>query len=404
MRIFTVKELTSHLKALLETDWQLHNVWVRGEISNFKAHTSGHLYLTLKDEASCVKAVMFRSRANGLAFRPENGLRVLARGYLGIYEKDGQYQLYVEEMQPDGVGALHVAFEQLKKRLEAEGLFDQRHKRPLPLLPRRVGIVTSPTGAAVKDIMQVIRRRFPGLHLVLVPVLVQGEKAPEDIARAIQQLNERDLVDVMIVGRGGGSLEELWAFNTEVVARSIFASHIPVVSAVGHEIDYTIADFVADLRAPTPSAAAELVVPDRTELLRRVGGLKERLDLAIAGQIKKQEQRLALYAQHPCFTRPKDRVYQLQQQVDNLVKHLQNQVQLTIQRNGKVFSVLLGRLEALSPLQTLQRGYAIACGSDGKVITKAEQVIKGDQIEVVISDGRIKCLVKDIDTGGSGNG
>ncbi|MDA8233499.1 MAG: exodeoxyribonuclease VII large subunit [Clostridia bacterium] len=404
MQILSVKQLTLHIKKLLESDWRLHNVWVKGEISNFKDHSSGHLYLTLKDEASAIKGVMFRSKASSLAFRPENGMRVLARGYVGLYERDGQYQLYIEEMQPDGIGALHIAFEQLKKGLEAEGLFEQQHKQPLPMLPRRIGIVTSPTGAAVRDILQIIRRRFPGLHLILAPVLVQGEKAPEEIARAIRELNDRDLVDVIIVGRGGGSLEELWAFNTEVVARSIFTSRIPVVSAVGHETDYTIADFVADLRAPTPSAAAELVVPDRLELLRYLGSLEQRLELAVKGRLGRLEQRVAFYANHPLFNRPKDRIYQLQQQVDNLMRYLQYQVQQNTEKKGRGFSVLLSRLEALSPLQTLQRGYAIACSQDGRVITGTQQVSLGEDIEVIVSDGRLKCGIKEISIGGGDDG
>ncbi|NLI14035.1 exodeoxyribonuclease VII large subunit [Pelotomaculum propionicicum] len=396
MRILTVQELNQHIKTLLEKDYLLANVWVKGEISNFKAATSGHFYFTLKDNYSCLRVVMFRSRSRSLLFRPENGMAVTVRGYVSLYERDGAYQLYAEEMEPDGTGALYLAFEQLKERLQKEGLFDPGHKKPLPLLPKRIGIVTSPTGAAVRDLVEIIRRRWPGLEIVLVPVLVQGESAPPDVARGVQLLNKLGGVDLIIVGRGGGSLEELWAFNTEIVARSIYNSKIPVISAVGHETDITISDFVADKRAATPSAAAELAVPDKREMTRHVQSLKTRLYRAANDKVKGCGQRLAACMNNRHFTRPLD-VFcgSRQQSLDFLLHRLNQGVHSSVGGQEKRLAVLAGRLQTLSPLSTLARGYSICTTPDGnRVVQDTDSVEIGARLSVRLHRGLLHCVVE----------
>ncbi|MBQ4160836.1 MAG: exodeoxyribonuclease VII large subunit, partial [Clostridia bacterium] len=295
MYTLTVSELNARMKYIIDSVPAFANIWIKGEISNFKLHFSGHIYMTLKDDGGVLRAVMFKGSAQKLAFVPENGMKVLARGRISVYERDGGYQLYVEEMQPDGLGALHLAFEQLKKRLEEEGLFDQKHKKPIPKFPNTVGVVTAATGAAVRDIINVISRRYPKAKVLLYPALVQGEGAAEDVSRGIAYFNENKCADVLIVGRGGGSIEDLWAFNEEITARAIFASEIPIVSAVGHEVDFTIADFVADLRAPTPSAAAELVVPSALEVKERVSVLVLRALNGMRGKLQSKRLMLARY-------------------------------------------------------------------------------------------------------------
>jgi len=382
------------VKGLLESDPGLRDVWVQGEISNFKHHTSGHMYFTLKDDRAQVRCVMFRSATMRLRFVPENGMEVIARGQVSVYERDGQYQLYVQVMEPRGVGALHVAFEQLKARLEAEGLFDPARKRPLPRLPRRVGIVTSPTGAALRDIIRVARRRFPNITLVVAPVLVQGDEAPPQVIRAIELLNQHGRVDVIIVGRGGGSLEDLWAFNDEGVARAIAASAVPVVSAVGHETDFTIADFVADVRAPTPSAAAELVVPSRAELAGTVAGLASRLVGALHHRRRLNRERWRRITSSRVFRRPFDRVYQERQRLDDLVRRAQAAVIRGIERRRERLAGAAGRLDALSPLAVLGRGYSIAHRrTDGAVVKSVAAVSAGDALDLWVADGIIDCRV-----------
>lgn len=396
MRILTVRELTRHIKNIIDKDYLLANVWVKGEISNFKAASSGHFYFTLKDSASTLKVVMFRSKSRSLAFRPDNGMAVIVRGYVSVYERDGTYQFYAGEIQPDGTGALHLAFEQLKERLMAEGLFDQKHKKKLPLLPRRIGIVTSPTGAAVRDMVEIIRRRWPGLQIFLVPVLVQGESAPPDIARGIQLLNKWGGVDLIITGRGGGSLEELWAFNTEIVARSIYSSNIPVISAVGHETDYTIADFVADARAATPSAAAEMAVPDKRDMDRYIKALNSRLYSAVNEKAAGYRQRLNACLSGRVFTRPVDVICGTRQQTLDFINHrLKQGITALAGREEKRLAVLAGRLQALSPLATLARGYSICTTPDGKhVISEAGRVEIGERLAVRLQKGTLDCIVE----------
>ena len=396
LRILTVRELTQYIKNLVDNDYLLANVWVKGEISNFKAASSGHLYFTLKDQSGTLRVVMFRSKSRSLVFRPGNGMAVIVRGYISVYERDGLYQLYAGEMQPDGAGALHLAFEQLKERLRDEGLFDQKHKKPLPLLPHRIGVVTSLTGAAVRDIVEIIRRRWPGLQIIIVPVLVQGESAPADIAAGIRLLNKWGQVDLIIAGRGGGSLEELWAFNTEVVARSIFKSKIPVISAVGHETDYTIADFVADARAATPSAAAEMAVPDKKETDRYLGALNSRLHSAVIDQAARYKQRLRACLTSRVFTRPVDVICGTRQQSLDFMRHrLQQAITGLTRQEEKQLAILAGKLQALSPLATLARGYSICTTADGKkVITNAANVDIGCRLALRLQKGVLDCVVK----------
>jgi len=397
LRILTVQELNQHIKTLLEKDYLLVNVWVKGEISNFKAASSGHFYFTLKDNYSCLRVVMFRSRSRSLPYRPENGMAVTIRGYVSVYERDGAYQLYAEEMEPDGTGALYLAFEQLKERLQKEGLFDPGHKKALPLLPRRIGVVTSPTGAAVRDLVEIIKRRWSGLEIILVPVLVQGENAPPDVACGIQMLNKLGGVDLIIVGRGGGSLEELWAFNTEIVARSIYNSKIPVISAVGHETDITIADFVADKRAATPSAAAELAVPDKREMARYVLTLKNRLYRAANDKLRGCGQRLAACLSNRHFTRPLDVFCGARQQSLDFLAHRLNQgVRSSVGDKERKLAVLAGRLQTLSPLSTLARGYSICTAPDGKQVFYDTDSIKiGARLSVRLYRGLLHCMVED---------
>ncbi|WP_318978592.1 exodeoxyribonuclease VII large subunit [Effusibacillus dendaii] len=440
-QILSVSELTAAIKMLLEQDPELSDVWVRGEISNYTHHSSGHMYFTLKDAGSRVKSVMFASKNRNLQFLPKEGMKVIVRGYLSVYERDGQYQLYVEDMQPDGMGSLFLAFQQLKERLEKEGLFDYTHKKQLPEFPKRIGVVTSPTGAAVRDIITTIRRRYPLADILLLPVLVQGAEAAPMIANAIHTLNESAewQIDVMIVGRGGGSLEELWAFNEEVVARAIFASRIPVISAVGHETDFTIADFVADVRAATPTAAAELAVPHLTELIRHMDNLRERLAVAMENRIQGYRKQLERFERSAVFRRPLDRVQQLRQQVD----HLENELELrlvkwvsvrnkrlndlsgrlmqkspvervirTEERYGYLLSKLqtaiknrlnaennrldrmLDKLDAYSPLHILKRGYTLTYESERhELVRSVRQIQPGDRVTVKFSDGALDCQV-----------
>ncbi len=394
MKIISVTQLTGYIKEKLESDLVLSNVWVRGEISNFKHHSSGHMYFTLKDQASALRCVMFKSRNSSLAFLPQDGMAVIARGYVTVYERDGQYQLYIEEMHRQGIGALYMAFLQLKEKLEKEGLFDQGRKRQLPAFPAKVGVVTSPTGAAVRDIITVINRRSPQVHVILVPVAVQGDEAPVQIARGIELANTIEDLDVIIVGRGGGSIEELWAFNTEMVARSIYESRVPVVSAVGHETDFTIADFVADKRAPTPSAAAETVVPDYVEIQKYVSALSQRLVSGTRNKIAVFTEKFHRVRENRVLKRPKDELYRKIQDVDYLTRRLGQS--MLIQLNGKKtgLALLVSRLDDLSPLATMKRGYSICRDSRGQVIKEAKKLNAGEDIEVLLLDGSLDCRVE----------
>ncbi len=396
--VLTVSEVNRYIRELISRDIVLNRLWVKGEISNFKYHYSGHLYFTLKDDTSLLRCVMFRSRAQALRFKPENGLKVIIGGYVSVFERDGQYQLYAEEMQPDGLGNLHLAFEQLKARLQQEGLFDARYKKKLPFLPRAIGVVTSSTGAVIRDIINVLGRRFPNVEIKLFPVAVQGELAARQVAYAIKRLNELNNVDVIILARGGGSLEELWAFNEEIVARSIFASRIPIISAIGHETDFTIADFVADLRAPTPSAAAELVIPEKIALQNRICELEIRLKNSMYRFAEIKRTKLEKLLGSVAFRQPFNRVYQERMRLDVLERYMVKAVKSRFEKARAEFAVLAGKLDALSPLTIISRGYGIIKSVEtGKIINSVSSVKIGDRVRVEVADGNIDCIVENVE-------
>ncbi|NLC69053.1 MAG: exodeoxyribonuclease VII large subunit [Clostridiaceae bacterium] len=393
--IFTVTGLNKYIKELVSSDEILADLWVKGEISNYKPHYSGHLYFTLKDEKSIIKCVMFRGQSYSLKFTPENGLNVIARGYVSVFERDGQYQLYVEEMQPDGLGSLYLAFEQLKKKLEAEGLFDKSVKKKLPFLPRSIGVVTSSTGAVIRDIINVASRRFPNMEIKLLPVAVQGEQAAQMISRAIKVINKLNCVDVLIVARGGGSLEELWPFNEEIVARSIYESRIPVVSAVGHETDFTISDFVADVRAPTPSAAAEIVVPEKRILKQKITDLELRLQNALLKSVSIHRMKYDRLSGSIIFKQPYSRINQERLRLDNLNRHMYNSLAVAREKVRMHVSFLVDKLNMLSPLNVLARGYGIVRSRrDNKLIRSVNDTGPGDKIEITLKDGSINATVE----------
>jgi len=388
--IYTVQQLTRVIKERLTSDPRLTGVLVRGEISNFKHHGSGHMYFTLKDAHSRLRCVMFRSDNARLRFRPEDGLTVIAEGDISVYEASGDYQLYVRSMLPAGQGELALAFEQLKRKLAAAGLFDQARKRPLPLLPRRVGVVTSLHGAALRDILSVIRRRLPGMPVLIAPAIVQGEEGPESVVRAIALINRCPDVDVLIVGRGGGSLEELWTFNDERVAWAIANSRIPVISAVGHETDFTIADFVADRRAPTPSAAAEMAVPEERVLRQTIQSFLARIEAGARRRLEERRVRLDLLSRRPALGRPQDLLAQWRQRVDDHVTAGARALRQQLDARERRLAFLAGKLDALSPLATLARGYAIVRRRDtGAVIRSGRQVEAGTRLAIRLHDAEI---------------
>lgn len=389
MAILSVGAVTRYIKGLFEQDDQLADVLVRGEISNFKRHYSGHCYFTLKDSEATLRAVMFRGRAQLLRFEPKDGFKVIAGGQISVFERDGQYQLYVDQLIPEGVGELSLAFAQLKDKLAAEGLFDAARKRPLPLLPKAVGLVTSPTGAAVRDIVTVAKRRHPGVQLVLLPVQVQGPEAPAQIAAAIKTLSRLSEVDVIIVGRGGGSIEELWAFNDEAVVRAIAASAIPVVSAVGHQTDYTLADFVADRRAATPSQAAELVVPDVKELTKYIGTLRGLLETYTTGLVAGGRSRLNACLASRVFRQPDHLLAAKRQAVDWYIQRLQQALKDTLVAKRHGLKLAAGKLAMLDPLAVLARGYSLTRTPEGQVVKQAADVAVGQFLEVVLAKGRL---------------
>ncbi len=393
--ILSVSELTRTIKWTLESALPL--MWVEGEISNFKHHTSGHMYFVLKDEAAQIQCVMWKTRNGGLFFTPQDGMKVLVQGQVTVYEKRGTYQLDVHQMQPAGVGELQLAFEQLKAKLRAEGLFDLGRKRPLPAFPTRIGLVTSPAGAAVRDLITVLQRRFPPVEIVLKPVRVQGEGAAAEIAAAIEDFNRYGEVDLLIVGRGGGSLEDLWAFNEEVVARAIFRSQIPVVSAVGHEVDFSIADFVADVRAPTPSAAAEVAVPDRFELERRIQAGIGRAYAALQGRIDGARSHLKRLESSYGYRRPRDIVFQYAQRVDELARALWTAASHRLALDRQAVEGLAKRLQGLNHEAILRRGYSLCYRRrDGALVSQAAKLDLDDEIEVQFHRGRILGTVEDV--------
>ncbi len=388
----TVTELNTYIKAMIDGDPFLNRVTVKGEISNFVHHRTGHLYFSVKDEGSLIRAVMFRASASKLAFAPENGMKVVLRGTVSAFVRDGQYQLYITSMEPDGIGALYLAFEQLKKKLTAEGLFAKETKKPLPKIPSKIGVITSPTGAAVRDIIQVLGRRFPHAEVYLFPALVQGSEAPKTLIRGIEYFNREKNVDVLIIGRGGGSIEDLWAFNDEALARSIFASEIPVISAVGHEIDFTICDFVADMRAPTPSAAAEIAVPETEELKRRILNIVGRMQLLLSRSVDRKRQKVKLLSERRVFLQPETLLNERRMTLDMYDDALRRYIEKRLSSLRTAFEVAVGKLHALSPLSVLSRGFAIP-EKDGKVLKSVREVSRGSEISVRLSDGNILATV-----------
>lgn len=440
-RFLSVSALTKYIKRKFDADPHLQDVLVKGEISNFKQHTSGHMYFTLKDEKARILAVMFASYNRTMKFSPENGMKVLLRGEITVYEASGQYQLYVKEMQPDGIGDLYLAYEQLKEKLAKAGFFAEERKKSLPSFPKTVGVITSPTGAAIRDIITTIKRRFPIVNILIFPALVQGDQAAPSIANAIVQANNPiHGIDVLIVGRGGGSIEELWAFNEEITAKAIYDSKVPIISAVGHETDFTIADFVADLRAPTPTAAAELAVPHINELLERVLTRQTRMTRAMKEQINRQRTKLTRIEKSYAFRYPQrlyeQKLEQLDKKTEQLVRSAQKlftlrsteleQMERRLQRNHpqerleaareqqekaakalfRAMSVILAKkqaefahklsqLEALSPLKIMERGYSLTYGPDGKLLKSAAAIQVKEKVTVKLADGALICEVVD---------
>ncbi|MBD9010238.1 MAG: exodeoxyribonuclease VII large subunit [Clostridiales bacterium] len=392
-KALSVTQINLYIKEVISRDDILSDVLVKGELSNFKAHSSGHMYMSLKDESGVMRAVMFRSAAARLNFRPQNGMKVIAHGRVAVYERDGQYQLYIDDMQQEGQGDLYAAFEQLKKKLAAEGLFDPKHKKPLPKYPKKVGVVTAPTGAAIRDIINVLSRRFSYSDVVLYPVLVQGENSAASIVSAIEYFNATKLADVLIVGRGGGSIEDLWSFNEEVVARAIYDSRIPIVSAVGHEIDFTISDFVADLRAPTPSAAAELVVPSQIELNEKFNNVYRMLYRQAMQVIERGRMRVERCSDRPVFKNPVSKINDERQYLDSLSHMFETACKAALRTKRQELAEAAAKLNGLSPLGTLGRGYSLTKDDSGRVVRSVSQVNSGDMINVTVADGDFSARV-----------
>lgn len=392
--ILSVSEINLYIKKLLQQDGRMSSVLVRGEISNFTRHSSGHLYFSLKDKTGAIKCVMFRSNAQRLQFQPGHGMEVLVSGYVSVYERDGVYQLYVEQMMAAGAGTLHLAYEKLKKKLEGEGLFDKMNKRSLPFLPRKVGIVTSPTGAAIRDLLSIIHRRNAGISVYVVPAIVQGQEGIASICQSLDVLYQHDM-DVIIVGRGGGSLEELWCFNEEAVVRKIAASPVPIISAVGHETDVTLADFAADVRAATPSMAAEVAVPEKKQL-EEVLSLRQRtLEQRFSSLLLHKKQYLEHLASHRLLQKPELLLQDRQQLLDETNEKLEKAIQLILAQKKQEFAARAEKLNALSPLHVLGRGYALCQKENGQVVRSASDTAVGERVQIVLEKGCLTASVLD---------
>lgn len=392
-RVLSVSQINFYIKSLIENDGNMQFVLVTGEISNLTVHQrSGHIYLSLKDSKSVLSAVMFAGNARQLKFRPENGMKIICRGRISVYEPNGRYQLYIEDMQPDGIGALTLAFEQLKKDLSQKGLFDNAHKKPIPRFPKTVGVITSPTGAAVQDITNILRRRFPSVDIVIAPVLVQGESAPQQLVRAVNAFSESGIADVVIIGRGGGSAEDLWAFNDEQLAYAVYNCKTPIISGVGHETDFTICDFVADVRVSTPSAAAELAVPDRQELMsyykkqgQYISAMLDRRLKTVQLKLESQEHRIMAFS-------PKIKAEQIKKGYFAKAEKLTQIMNLRIsEKEGKLVAIK-GKLDELNPLNVLSRGYAVVEKNE-EIVTSSKQLKTGDSFTVMFGDGKINAIV-----------
>ncbi len=392
-QVLTITQINEYIRQMMDGDRLLNSVAVKGEISNYKLYPSGHHYFTLKDEQGALKCVMFKGNAQRLRFHPENGMKVIAMGKISVYPRDGAYQLYCTGMAMDGIGDLYAAFEQLKAKLAAQGLFDPAHKKPLPRYPSVIGIVTSSAGAAVHDMLRILRKRYPLTKVLLFPVRVQGVEAPGEIAGAIAYANHFKLCDLLIVGRGGGSIEDLWAFNDELVARAIYASEIPVISAVGHEPDVTIADYVADLRAATPSNGAELAVPEQDALRQQLDSMNTAMATAMGRQLKAARQHLHILAQSPALQSPQGYLVQRRKALELLFNRLSGNQNQQLARKQQRYIAVTAKLDAMSPLKVLTRGYAMAQKSDGTVVKSASQVELGENIALRLGQGRVKCTV-----------
>lgn len=393
-QVFTVSQLSQYLKNLFWKDYQLQNLWVSGEISNYKCHSpSGHIYFTLKDEQSVLRSVFFHSKNMALKFVPAEGMKVMARGSISLYERSGYYQLYVEELEPEGLGALYLAYEQLKNRLAQQGFFDEERKKKLPSMPQKIGLVTSPSGAAIKDFLTTLRRRFPCVDVVLYPVAVQGREAAQQISFALRELDGREDLDLIVITRGGGSLEELWCFNDEELAQTIYSLSTPVVSAIGHETDYTITDFVADRRASTPTAAAELIVPEKRELLRYLNKQEQLLGSLMLNYLQKKKSRMDYAVSAAALKHPREKIIWANQRLDELGSRLQRAVQQNVQLGERTVASCAERLAALSPLKVLERGYTLVFDQKNQPLKSASTLEQGQQIRVAFSDGDAFCSV-----------
>lgn len=388
----SVTDLNKYIKDKIAGDEMLNNILVKGEISNYKHHYTGHLYFTLKDDNSLIKCIMFKSFAEKLKFEPKDGMKVMILGTVSVFERDGVYQIYAKAMQEDGMGSLYKAYEEMKARLEKEGLFDIAHKKKIPLMPKCIGVLTSNTGAVIRDIINVSTRRNPNVYIKLLPVPVQGPGAAEKIVDAIKTMNEQELADVIIVARGGGSLEDLWTFNEEIVARAIYESELPIISAVGHETDFTIADFVADLRAPTPSAAAELAVPNISDIILKLDSYNNRYKLALKKKVEFMKLRYEKCMNSRVFKDPTQKINEKYMLIDMKVKSIQNSIAKIYNEKKTIMVKHISKLDALSPLKTLTRGYSLV-QFDGKVVKSVNQLKKDDEIDIRFSDGKAKAKI-----------
>lgn len=393
-KIYSVSDVNKYIKALMDKDTLLNNISIRGEITNFKAHYTGHLYFTLKDESSTIKCIMFKGYAQFLKFKPTDGMKVVINGQIGVFERDGVYQIYCKSMSPEGLGDLYLAYEQLKNKLQKEGLFDASKKKKIPFLPKRVGVITSRTGAVVRDIINVTTRRYPNVNLLIYPAAVQGVNVASTVIEGLKTFNTLKNVDVIIIARGGGSFEDLFGFNDEALARQVYASQIPVISAVGHETDFTICDFVSDLRAPTPSAAAELVYPEYSEIVNRIITDKKRTIIAIKNYIDRKRQYVEKLKAAKLEKVPLDKINRFRIIIDNLLSKSESSIKYKVEKYRTRCIKSISKIDALSPLKTLTRGYSVTENSDGKVIKSISDVNKDENIRIKLIDGKIEAIVK----------
>lgn len=393
-KIYSVTQINKYIKMVFDKNTFLYNISIRGEITNFKAHYTGHLYFTLKDETSSIKCVMFKGYAEGVKFNIADGMKVVIEGQVSVYEANGTYQIYCKKMMPEGLGELYLAYEQLKAKLEKEGLFDESHKRPIPFLPSRVGVITSKTGAVVRDIINVTTRRYGKMDLLIYPAAVQGVNVAETVIAGIKTFNQLNNVDVIIIARGGGSFEDLFGFNDERLAREIYNSDIPIISAVGHETDFTICDFVSDLRAPTPSAAAELVYPQMSDLLTKIESYKNRSKHAILNYLERKKEYVKRLKSSKLEKVPLDMIISYRLKIDSILKSNENKLHIMLEKNKSKYLQLVSKIDALSPLKTLTRGYIVAQDDKGTVISKKQQVKSGDNLKLTLTDGKVNVIVE----------